>query len=385
MKILFVIDSLKVGGAERQLVELIKGLDRTKLEIYLCCLVNDPGGYTNELHKLGIKIEYFSRAFMLDIKPIIQISHYIKEMRIDLVHSFNCLGALFGVVAANLAGRKVVCSGIRDAKDQSWMHAVYKKIESVMADIFVSNSVAGFTNRFPKMKPHFRVIYNGIDLGRFRDQSTDIRCVAEELGIDEFAHVVGMVASLSWSKDHETLLEAAPMVLEHLPDTCFLLIGDGPTRPKLVAKAKEGGVGDNVVFVGYRSDVERIYPVMDVCVLLTRSERILDGIANSLLEAMASAVPVIASSGGGTDELIEHGRNGLLVPPANAMNLAESIVEVVSNQKKARAMAEDALRDIHARFALKRYIQEYMAVYDEVADKKKSTRMTPFEKRKLPK
>jgi glycosyltransferase involved in cell wall biosynthesis len=365
-KILFVIDSLRFGGAERQLVELIKGLDRTKFEIYLCCLVTDPGGYTNELHKLGIKIKYFSRTFMFDIKPIIQISHYIKEMRIDLVHSFNCLGALFGVVAANLAGRKVVCSGIRDAKDQSLMHAVYKKIESVMADILVSNSVAGFTNRFKKNKQHFRVVYNGIDFNRFELNVRDTGNVKEELGVSGFSHIVGMVASLSDYKDHQTLFDAIPLVLSRFANTCFLLIGDGPKRESLLRIVKLQGLEKNVIFGGYRSDVDRIYPAMDVSVLVTRSKRHLEGISNSLLESMASGVPVIATAGGGTDEVIVHGRNGLMVPPADPKCLAESIIDVLSNPKKASAMAKTALQDVKARFNLERYVEDYVSLYHEV-------------------
>ena len=365
-KILFVIDSLRFGGAERQLVELIKGLDRTKFEIYLCCLVNDPGGYTNELHKLGIKIKYFSRAFMLDIKPIIQISQYIKEMKIELVHSFNCLGALFGVIAAKIAGRRVICSGIRNAKDQSAMYWIYKRIESVLSDYLVSNSMAGFTNRFKKNKKHFRVVYNGIDFNRFELNVTDTDNVKEELGVSKFSHIVGMVASLSDHKDHQTLLDAIPLVLSRFANTCFLLIGDGPIRENLERKVKRQGLEKNVIFTGYRSNVDRIYPAMDVSVLVTRSKLILEGISNSLLESMASGIPVIATTGGGTDEVIVHGRNGLMVPPADPKHLAESIIDVMSNQKKASAMAKVALQDVKAKFGLDRYVEDYVSLYHEV-------------------
>lgn len=98
MKILYVIDSLGFGGAERQLVELIKGIDRSKFEIYLCCLINDPVGYTDIIKKMGISFNYFSRKYTFDIRPIFYIARYIRQMKIDLVHSFLSLGAVFGVL-----------------------------------------------------------------------------------------------------------------------------------------------------------------------------------------------------------------------------------------------------------------------------------------------
>ena len=303
---------------------------------------------------------------MFDIRPILSISEYIKQMRIDLVHSFLSLGALFGVIAAKIAGVRVICSGIRDAKDQSAMYWIYKRIESVLSDCLVSNSVAGFTNRFKKNKQHFRVVYNGIDFNRFELNVTDTGNVKEELGVSRFSYIVGMVASLSDYKDHQTLFDAIPLVLSRFANTCFLLIGDGPKRESLLRLVKLQGLEKNVIFGGYRSDVERIYPAMDVSVLVTRSKLILEGISNSLLESMASGVPVIATAGGGTDELIVHGRNGLIVPPADPKRLAESIIDVLSNQKKASAMAKTALQDVKARFNLERYVEDYVSLYHEV-------------------
>jgi glycosyltransferase involved in cell wall biosynthesis len=370
LKILYVIDSLSFGGAQRQLVELIKGIDRSKFEVHLCCLINDPAGYTDIVEKLDISIKYYSRRYTFDVRPIFYIFQYIREMKIDLIHSFLTLGALFGVIAAKFAGRPVICSGIRDAKDQSITHGIYKHIESAIADILVSNSMAGFTNRFKGMKPHFRVIYNGIDLNRFRVRSTDVSSVERELGISGFSHVVGMVAALSDYKDHETLLDAAPIVLGRYPNTCFLLVGDGSNRSRLLRKVQSRGLEQNVIFTGYRSDVECIYPLMDVSVLLARSSLHLEGISNAVLESMASGVPVIASAGGGTNEVIDHGRNGLVVPPGSSKRLAECIIDILSNPQKVRAMAKMAQQDVTTRFSLDRYVEQHVSLYNHVYRKR---------------
>ena len=129
---------------------------------------------------------------------------------------------------------------------------------------------------------------------------------------------------------------------------------------------KQQDLEKNVIFGGYRSDVERTYPALDVSVLVTRSKRHLEGISNTLLESMASGVPVIATAGGGTDEVIVHGKNGLMVPPADPRCLAESIIDVLSNQEKVEIMAKTALQDVKARFGLKRYVQDYVSIYHEV-------------------
>ena len=205
MKILYLIDSLAFGGAERQFVELIKGLDRSRYEVHLICLNKETAGYTDILTELGVIVHYFCRAYKYDIRPVFSVSRYINKNQIDLVHPFMNLGGLVGVLAAKLSGRPVVCSAIRDAKDKGIKGAVSKKALSILADIFVANSRAGFTNRFHNIKPHFRVVYNGIDFSRFNINTNNLVELKQNLGIDRFEYIIGMVGSLSKNKDQETL------------------------------------------------------------------------------------------------------------------------------------------------------------------------------------
>ena len=99
--------------------------------------------------------------------PLFQIALYIRQNKIDIVHTFMNMGSLFGVLAAKITGRPAVASMIRDAKDSSVREKYLKLFISKIADIYVANSHAGFKNRFSKIEPHFRVVYNGIDLSRF--------------------------------------------------------------------------------------------------------------------------------------------------------------------------------------------------------------------------
>ena len=370
MKILFVIDSLSLGGVERQLVELIKGMDRHRFEVHVVCLNYAHDSYAHLVSKMGIGISYFCRRYKYDISPVFSIFRYIQKNRVDLVHAFNNLGALFGVAGAKLSRKPVVCSAIRDAKDWDSKLKLSKKILAFFSDIFVANSKAGFTNRFKKIKPYFRVVYNGIDFNRFGSGETDSFKLKEELNVLEFKYIIGMVASLTDRKDHETLINAAPKVLNIFPETCFLLIGDGPKREKLTDMVRRMGLEKNVLFLGYRYDTDRIMQVFDMSVLFTNADIQLEGISNAIMEAMAVGVPVIASRGGGTDEIIKHNINGILVNPKKADEAASAIIRLLGNKKRSERLAQSAIISLKEMFNLQRYVNAYQNIYDEVLSKK---------------
>ena len=370
MKLLFVIHSLKFGGAERQLVELIKGLNRLQYDVHLICLDNAAEGYTPLLHQNGIIINYFSRTHKYDFRPIFSIYRYIKEKKIDLVHTFENLGSLYGLLAAKLSGRPVISSAIRNSKDGNFRLTISKKMFAKFADILVSNSKAGLTNRFSRMRPHYRVVYNGMDFSRFKHKQIDLLHIKNELGIAECKYIIGMVASLSTRKDQDTLINAAPLILKSFPDTSFLIIGDGPRRKTLSEKAKQIGLQNNIIFSGNRSDVETLMQIFDIAVLLTNTDIHLEGISNTIIEAMAVGIPVVASKGGGTDEIIKQNVNGLLVPPKNVDKTAEAILELLNDNAKAKRLADAARSLVMKKFNLQRYVKEYEDIYKEVNSKK---------------
>ena len=366
MRILFVIDSLGFGGAERQLVELIKGLDKQKYQIHLVSLIKKSAGYADILVNHHVNVNYFCRSYKTDlIKPLFLLIRYIHRNHIDLVHTFMNMGSLFGCLAAKATRTPVVCSAIRDAKDVSLKAKYIKIVLSHLADCYVANSKAGFTNRNMRIKRHFRVIYNGIDFSRFSKLKCDVDKIKREFHLERFNLIIGMVASLSVNKDHETLIKAAPTVLKKYPNAAFLFIGDGENRSKLENLARAYGIFENVIFTGYRSDIDRIYPMLSICVLLTNTN-ILDGIPNTLLEAMANGIPVVASAGGGTLELVKNGLNGILVPPKDPYRTAEAINKLLSNFDLLKRVAQNGKQHVQKFFRLERYVGEYERNYNEV-------------------
>ncbi len=366
--ILFVIDSLGPGGAERQLVELIKGLFEADLyEIHLICLMRVDEGYTSIVNSLGIEVHYFPRALKYDLLyPLYEIIRYIKKNRIELVHTFLNMGSLFGVLAAKLTGLPVICSIVRNAKDFSWRDRFIKRFLVRLADIYVSNSQAGFDNRFKEMSSHFRVVYNGIDLNRFETENNNKVALKKELGFIGFSPIVGMVASFTKNKDQETLINTVPEVLRGFPKALFIFVGDGETRTKLVHMVDKMGLNQQVVFTGFRADVDRIYSIIDVCVLLTNSKQHLEGIPNVLVEAMACGVPVIASDGGGTNEIVEHMKTGVIVSPYDPEGTARAIIRLLSDFNEANRLARRAKENVQNLFNLKKFVHNYEAIYRQV-------------------
>lgn len=366
-KILFVIDSLVFGGAQRQLVELVKGLTRTcRYEIHLVSLQKCEG-FSENIRSLGVNVKYFPRSYKFDLLgPLFRLVCYIKQNKIDLVHGVLNMGSLFGGVAAKLTGCPVVCSPIRNAKDKSRVEKQLKRFLAIVSDIFVSNSHAGFANRFTVMHSYFRVIYNGVDFSRFVDKGKNYSSLKSELGVGGFDYLVGMVGSLSATKDQGTLLSAAPRILEKLPGVGFLFVGDGPKRFALENRAKKLGIDHRVVFAGSRDDVDDLYKLMDVCVLMTAARYVLEGIPNVVVEAMASGIPVVASAGGGTLEVVEHGKTGILVPPYDYLRTADAIIDLLVNQDQARLLAAEARTRVHIKFGLERYIKDYEEIYREL-------------------
>ena len=368
MKILFVIDSLKFGGAERQFLELIRGVIRqNEIEPFVCYFMKTDGGYKSQLAGFSIPLNLLERTRKYDPVLLFKIHGYVLKNKIDLIHSFSTLAGLIVTLYGKLGRLPVVASTIRNSKDENFKTYLSIRLQSLLADRFVANSYAGFKNRFKKMKPNFKVIYNGIDLQRFKISHSDSAKIRIMYNLDRFEYVVSMIASLSINKDYDTLIHAIPLVLKFKPKTIFLFVGDGSERHRLEKKVKELSLENNVIFAGYTHDVPGILANSHVSVLMTNASRIVEGISNSLLESMAMGIPVIASKGGGTDEVVEGGINGILVEPYDNEGLAKAIIKILGDPIMAKRYGKAGRRIVEAKFGFERYVREYLAIYRNLA------------------
>ncbi|HEX4147430.1 MAG TPA: glycosyltransferase, partial [Pirellulales bacterium] len=310
LRVMFVLTSMPVGGAETLLVNLVRRLDRARFSPELCCL--KAFGPLGEL--LAAEVPAFERliAHKYDLRVLRRLTRLLTWRGIDAVVTVGTGGdrMFWGRLAARRAGLPVILSalhstGLPDCVDRP------NRLLTPITDGFigVAESHGEYLARSegcPAAKVF--VIPNGVDTERFAPLEPDTR-LRQELGLEADQPVAAIVAALRPEKNHELFLRAAARVVREQPRAKFLVVGDGPRRADLERLAGELGLGQSVRFLGTRSDVPRILSLARVLVLSSHME------ANpvSILEAMACGKPVVATRVGSISQSVEHGSSGYLV------------------------------------------------------------------------
>lgn len=367
MNILYIISSLRPGGAERQLVELIKGIDKSINNIYVVINESNINGYQETLEINDVPIYCFCRNSKYDMSPVFKTAELVNKLEINVIHTFLNFGSIIGVLVALMTGAPIVCSALRTAMDENWKFWLCSRIISYRADYLVSNSLAGFKNRFKKMRSKYRVIYNGIDTSRFKPVEKIQNDIVNEFNLTRWKIKVGMVATLSEKKDHRTLLDAAKLVLHHYPDTVFIIVGEGlgGRMGQLKDYAAKLDIDENIIFTGFRSDVDQLIQLLDILVLLT-DKLYGEGSPNAVIEGMAVGKPILATRGGGTDEVVLDHVNGLLIEPANSEEAATKIMCLIKDKKLSYKLGQNALQYVRDNYSLTRYVKEYELLYNSL-------------------
>jgi glycosyltransferase involved in cell wall biosynthesis len=205
-----------------------------------------------------------------------------------------------------------------------------------------------------------RVIRNGVDLSRFT--SADRTEARRLLNLAPGEIAIGTAGRLVPVKDQALLLQALAILARRGAQFTGVIAGDGPLRAQLESQAAALGIAARVKFLGHRPDVERVYAALDLFVLSSKSE----GLSNTILEAMASGRPVVATRVGGADELIEEDTTGVTVPPSRPEDLAAAIERFLRDPALLASMGAAARERALTRFALERMVREYTSVYCEL-------------------
>ncbi len=356
MKVLYIIDSLKSGGKERRLVSLIEGLsDFQDVDIELV-LLSDTIHY-KEILKLDIKIHKLKRDIRKDIMIVSKFNKIVKSFKPDVIHCWDNLGAISFAPLCRIKGIPFINSMITAAPPK--LNILSKRYVSNMlsyalSDVILSNSKAGLVSfRVPKSKGYF--IHNGFNLNRLKIKQTELE-IRDKFSISS-DKVVGMTASFTDKKDHETFIKSALSILEE-EEVTFVTIGDGPyleRTKKLVPKGKS----KYFKFVGVQSDVESIVNIFDVGVLATYTE----GISNAIMEYMAFEKPVVATDGGGTNELVIDNVTGFLVGVKDFESLGRKIKFLLSNPRDAKEMGKKGKKRIEEFFSIDKMVNRTYQLY----------------------
>jgi glycosyltransferase involved in cell wall biosynthesis len=367
LRVMFVITSMPVGGMEVLLVDLIRRMDRERFLPELCCLKYfDTLGNT-----LAEEIPSFTGliAQKYDIRVLWRLTRLLQRRRIDAVVTVGTGGdkMFWGRLAARLAGVPVVCSALHST-------GLPDRVE------FANRLLAPITDAFIGVaEPHGKylaehegcpaekicVIPNGVDVEKFHPSWPNPN-LQQEFGIRQGTPVVGIVAALRPEKNHELFLRAAAIIHREMPETVFLIVGDGPRRLELQKLAAELSLTAAVRFAGTRADIPEMLGLMDVFMLTSQSE------ANpvSILEAMACEKPVVAPRVGSVPETVLDGQTGYLIPPGDAEQTAQRTLALLRNSQQAAALGRNGREQIIARWSIESMVRGYEELIEGIYQSK---------------
>lgn len=379
--ILYPVNELKIGGAEQQLLELVRGLDKGQFRPIVAPLYSG-GALDAEFRAVpGVEVVDLHRRGKFDPSPLWRIAALLRRRRVAIVQPFLSPATFFGLLPALLVGApvKVVTErcGVRRAR--GFGYKMYRTIEdwlSRYADIIVPNSMAGqdllVERGLPSSK--MRVIYNGINSERLKVDQGLAAHYRAQLNVPHDGAVVGILASLTAPKGHDTLLYALALLRERRPGLRCAIVGDGALRVRLEALADDLGLAQQVRFFGYQRGVANFLGMCDVVVSASRDN---EGCSNSILEAMALGVPVIATDLGGNRELVENLQTGFLIPVGDHRALAQAVERVLDDPVRTRVIAERARAMVGAGFGLARMVSDYEELYQQLLQVQQLPTHTP--------
>jgi len=364
-----VFDRLDVGGTEKAVMKLVRGLEPELFEHYICTL----RGAVAATHEwaTGVTVLHAGRegaVFQFNVPRLVKV---MRTVRPAIVHSRNW-GGIEAVVAARIARVPVaihsehgyelaMLSGL-PVRRRVLRHFVYRIASAVAA---VTDELRSYHAAQAWWSPEaITVLYNGVDLQEFSPQPEVRDAVRERLGIPGDALVVGSVGRMVPLKDFTTLLKAAEVLVAETPNLHVLLVGSGSELSRLqdyVANSRH--LAGRVVFPGAVDQVADLLNAMDIFVLPT----LMEGMSNTLLEALAVGLPVVATRVGGNPEVVADGVCGYLFPPQDVPELASQMRTLLRAPRLrtdfGRAARDRALR----RFSLDRMLRRYRDLYIDLA------------------
>jgi len=184
----------------------------------------------------------------------------------------------------------------------------------------------------------------------------------KEFKLDAATRAIGVIAQLIPRKGHRDVIDAAPKILNAFPQARVLFFGQGPLRPHLQELSRRKGLADNIIFAGFRNDLERILPCLSAVV----HPATMEGLGVSLLQAAAAGVPIIATNRGGIPEIVHHGENGYLLEPGDVNGITDAVVSLLKNQEKAAQFGRSGRNRVEARFSVASMVAGNISVYQQI-------------------
>lgn len=377
VRLLWLLDTVGIGGAEALVLPFARRLDRSRYALTVAAL-NPRDGETMEagLRELGVDLVGLHARSLRDRAAFRRLRALAAERQIELVHSHLTFSAMWGSALSRLTGVPSIASlHVTPFATRQFFPTLRHRLATDARDWLMRKMLARWSSRVVTVSESLRqtylappaglppskveVIHNGIELAKFaRDRHATRAELERAFDIPASAPIAVTVAVLRPAKGIEVLLEA----VRHIPGACFLIIGDGPSRGDFERLAATLGVTDRIRWAGYRTDVHTLLAGADLFV----HPSLTDAFPTVLLEAAAAGLPVVSSNVGGIPEIVLPGQTGRLIPPGDAAVLAASISNVLADRAALRAMGERAREHAMRNFSVDGWVERMTALYDEV-------------------
>lgn len=366
MKILIINDSLILGGRERRITEVVKGLSQNNITVEIVLLRNVVD--YPEIYQYASKIHILTRKIKKDPTIFFKIWQIQKIFKPDIIHSWGSMSSIYALPLVIFTKVKFLNAMIADAScdrySKFWWRA---KITFPFSDIILSNSMAGLKAYHIDTNPKAHVIHNGYDFKR--TQKINIEDIKQKFGI-KTKLIVAMVAAFHYRRDYQTYLKAAINICRMNPNVTFLCVGDGPTESENKNLVPDDLMEYKIKFLGFQKNVEAIISIIDIGVLLVNSDIIQEGLSNAILEYMAHSKPVIATNSGGSHEIVTEGDTGYFVKPYSIEDLEEKILLLLNNEILRNKIGHRGFENVKENFSFNTMITSTINLYHLLLKKK---------------
>jgi sugar transferase (PEP-CTERM/EpsH1 system associated) len=377
MRILHIMDSLGVGGTEMGVANLVERT-RDRIDHVLCCVRHD-GAIADRLRRGGTEVIVVGKAQGNDWRLPLRLARVCRRVSPDIVHTRNW-GSIEGIVAARLARVPIIIHGEhgREAADPDGTNRRRNRVRRLLAPfvdrvVTVSDQLRHWlTTQVGIRASKVTVLRNGVDTERFRRHPQRQRLRTAH-GFSATDMVIGTVGRLDPVKNQAALLDALELLATEHPSLRMLIVGDGPERLMLQREITARGLGGRACLPGYCEDVPEMLNLMDVFVLPSLGE----GMCNTILEAMAVGLPVIATAVGGNPELVKDAVTGVLVPARDCRALAEAIARYATDTDARRQHGNAGHERVVREFTLHAAVERYVSLYKAEGGRKQRRMRSP--------
>lgn len=371
--VLQFVGSFHQGGSERQAVQLFKLLREDETYNVFLAALDGKGVLRKEIEISDIPefplTSFYDLNFARQLK---KCARFLRENKIEIVHTHDFYTNVFGIAAARLArvpvkiASKRETGGLRSLLQKTIENQIFKTADAMVVN---AEAVKNYLIQENVSPEKIRVIHNGLDLERLAPKETNRLKICAELGLpaDEKIKFITLVANLRHPvKNQPMFLRAAKAISEKFSAAHFVIAGEGELKTGLENLAKELQVSDKTHFIGRCAQIPELLSISFAGVLTSFAE----GFSNSILEYMSARLPVVATNVGGASEAIVENETGFLAESDDDAAMSKHLIELLKDEKKARQMGESGRKIVEEKFSCRSQLENTLKLYREKSDEK---------------